>query len=227
MSKLQNEIRSHKHNLDKRKNFCDRLAKKLKQTETHLMKLVSMRNRDFRDRASTIGFGNGRRRSTLLVPAKHDDDEDEPKFAPINEEVKSMKFMLDKFVNDKVGRSEIQRQYEESVAEYSEAMRKMVSEVKALEEARKNTMEIDDQSSERDLHHNVEGLELRVELLGKELEELRAKLPDADDQTEHDDNEIAEAMIASKGAPVLRTLLLETVEMYATSEVSDSTLSQP
>lgn len=67
MSKLQSEIHIHKNNLDKRKQYCNKLSQKLQQTESHLMKLLSMRNREFRDRTSTIGgFGGSRRRSSIL-----------------------------------------------------------------------------------------------------------------------------------------------------------------
>lgn len=223
MSKLQNEIHMHKNNLDKRKQYCNKLSQKLQQTESHLMKLLSMRNREFRGRTSTIGFGGSRRRSSILVPMQTNLMEDEPKFAPMNEEVKSMKFMLEKMVSDKVTRSETQQRYEESVAEYSEAMRKMMAEVKNHEEARKLTMELDNEenrSNERECRENVEELELRVELLGNELEEIRSKLPQQEDTAEDDGNDVAESMIAVKAAPVLRTLLLENVDMYARTEVS-------
>ena len=219
LSKLQNEKRNQKINLEKRKQYCSKLTQKLQQTQSHLMKMLSMRNREFRGRTSTIGFGGSRRRSSTLVPNLM---EDEPKFAPINEEVKSMKFMLEKMVSDKVTRSELQQRYEESVADYSEAMRKMVAEVKKHEEARKMVAENDNEdtrSNEQERQRNVEELELRVELLGNELEEIQSMLPEQEDQDDEDDDEVAKSMIAAKEAPVLRSLLLANVDMYARSEV--------
>ena len=222
MSKLQNEKRNQKANLEKRKQYCNKLTQKLQQTQSHLMKMLSMRNREFRGRTSTIGFGGSRRRSSILVPMQTDLMQDEPKFAPINEEVKSMKFILEKMVNDKVTRSEMQQRYEERVADYSEAMRNMVAEVKKHEEATKIVVENDNEdnrSNEEEHRRNVEELELRVELLGNELEEIRSMLPEQEDQEDDDIDEVAKSMIAAKEAPVLRSLLLANVDMYARSEV--------
>jgi hypothetical protein len=225
VTKLQTQVQMHKMNLDKRKNYCDRLSKKLQQTESHLMKLLLLRNKQLRDRTSTIGMA--RRRSTLLPPLMPEPKEQEEKFAPVNEEVKSMKFILEKMVTDKVNRLENQRKYEDNVAEYSELMRKMVAEVKHLEESRKMVVEDDEKHRDhiRELEQNVEDLELRVELLGSELEELRAKLPQQDEPNDLKDSESTLDMLAGKGAPLLRTLLLETVEKYSESEVSWQTLS--
>ncbi|CAB9521271.1 Kinesin-like protein [Seminavis robusta] len=214
VSKLQNEVRLHKSNLNKRQNYIHQLNKKMKQTETHLMKVLSSRQRDFRQRASTIGAG--RRRSTMLPPLPNaDGKEDEPSFAPLDDEVKSAKFVLEKFVKDRVTRSELQQKYEERVAEYSEAMREMVKEVKILENTDDDAMEDDDVE---DRKQNVEELELKVEVLGRELEDLRARLPNNDDPDDNN-NDTTESVLAAKTAPVLRTLLMETVELYAKTEL--------
>jgi len=223
VSKLQNEIQIHKNNLEKRKNYCGKLSQKLQQTESHLMKLLSMRNRDFRERTSIIGHagGSSRRRSSILMPAISENLAEEPTFAPLNEEVKSMKFMVEKMVSDKVNRSELQQRYEERVAEYSEIMRQMVAELKSLEEAKDQDMDTGDSSSvEREHRQNVEELELRIELLGSELEEMQSKLPENDDSAGTAVSETVTTMVAAKGAPALRTPLLETVELFANTEVS-------
>ena len=217
VSKLQTEIQVHKNNLENRKQYCDKLSQKLQQTESHLMKLLAMRNREFHDRrTSVVGFS--RRRSTLLPPVIHEDQEEKEEFAPMNEDVKSMGFLLEKAVSDKVNGSELKRRYEEGVAEYSELMRRLVTEVKALE-----TMKKAGAADEltRESEQNVEDLELRVELLGSELEELRSKLPHWDeDETEESKNQPFVDVITGKDAPILRTLLLETIEKYSGAEVS-------
>ena len=60
MSKLEAECKKHKINLEKRKVYSDKLSGKLKQTETHLMKLLTMRKRDFtdRNRKPTVAHNN-------------------------------------------------------------------------------------------------------------------------------------------------------------------------
>jgi Kinesin motor domain len=223
VSNLQNEIQLHKNNLNKRKDYCEKLTKKLQQTESHLMQLLSMRNRDFRERASTIG--NGRRRSTLLVTKTADIQEDKADFAPLNEETKSMLFMIEKMVSDQVNRSELLQKYEERIAEYGDAMREMVKEVRHIEQIPRDSMELDSDgegsSDDSDRKHNVEELELKIELLGRELEELRDQLP-KDEDLEDRYNHPTVSVIAVKAAPILRTLLMETVELYAKTEVRTS-----
>jgi len=223
VSKLQSEIHIHKNNLEKRKQYSNKLAQKLQQTESHLMKMLSMRNREFRERTSTIGFGGSRRRSSIFQPTKFDPTEGEDKFAPLNEEVKSMKFVLEKMVSDKVARFQTQRRYEECMDEYSEAMRAMSAEFKKHEEARKKVKELDTEEhriNERECEENVEELEIKVELLGNELEDLRCKLPQEDEETESDDINVVETLLAAQDAPVLRTLLLQNMETYTRAEVS-------
>ena len=45
VTKLETECRHHKLNLEKRKKICDKLLEKLKQTESHLMKVLQMRKK--------------------------------------------------------------------------------------------------------------------------------------------------------------------------------------
>ena len=54
LSKLQSEVHLHKSNLEKRKNYCDRLTQKMKQTEGRLMKYLAVRQREIAERASKI-----------------------------------------------------------------------------------------------------------------------------------------------------------------------------
>jgi hypothetical protein len=191
------------------------------------MKLLAMRNREFHDRKSSVG-GFSRRRSTFLPPViREQEEEEEDDFAPVDEEVQSMGFLLEKVVSDRVNRSELKQKYEERVAEYSELMRKLVTEVKALEGLKRDVVGDGEDDTESKMYliseteQNVEDLELRVELLGSELEDLRLKLPEHDENAlEVEKCESAVEVVSGKSAPILRTLLLETMEKYSEAEVS-------
>eukprot|EP00957_Ditylum_brightwellii_P152556 11612412-Ditylum_brightwellii.AAC.1 len=43
MSKLEAECQKYKNNLERRKTYCNKLSEKLKQTESHLMKLLAIK----------------------------------------------------------------------------------------------------------------------------------------------------------------------------------------
>jgi DNA repair exonuclease SbcCD ATPase subunit len=114
---LQTEIQKHKSQLQKRQTYCSKLTGKLKQTESHLMKLLSMRQRDLHDRTSSTAAS--RRRSSIVQPPRNRDD---GVFAPSTEETASINFIFDKAVAEKVNLAEMKSRYEERVAEYSETM---------------------------------------------------------------------------------------------------------
>lgn len=223
VSKLQSEIQIHKTNLEKRKQYCGNLAQKLQKTESHLMKLLAMRNKEFRDRRSTV-VSSSRRRSIILQPNNVEENEQSENFAPENEEIKSIGFLLDRAVCEKVNQSEMAMKYEERVTEYSEMMRKLVTDIKNLEEAKKCALESnsgDNADLVWEYEQNVEELELRIELLGSELDELRSKLSFVDGHVAGvDETSSTVKILSGKSAPLLRTLLLSVVEKYSETEVS-------
>jgi hypothetical protein len=221
VSMLQTEIIKHKNQLQKRHIYCGKLAEKLKQTESHLMKLLSMRHNNLvHDRTSSIGLS--RRRTTILIPPRSRDD---GVFASVSEETRSINFILDKAVAEKVNLEELKNRYEERVAEYGETMRKMVANVKSLKDARAradiDTSE-DSQDAVRELEQTIEEIELKAELVGSQLENLSSQLSvaEADSNDKHGD------VIRAKDAPVLRTLLMETIDKLAASEVRTDIFSQ-
>lgn len=217
VSKLQTEIQRHKKQLQNRHTYCNKLTDKLKQTESHLMKLLSMRQRDLHDRSSSIGIS--RRGSTTVLPPRGRDD---VAFAASSEEIKSINFILEKAVAERVNSAEVKRRYEERVAEYSETMRKLVFNVKSLEEARtKARVDTSDEVQEdiRELEQTIEDIELRAELVGSELEELGEQLSHAEERSYDETSDPVTLVIESKTAPVLRTLLMETIDKYTSSEV--------
>jgi hypothetical protein len=232
VSKLETEMNHHKINLDKRKVYCDKLSDKLKQTEAHLMKLLSMRQRELSVRTSSIGIssiGINRRRS-LHFQQLNQNETSERNFAPSNEDIKSMKFILDKMVADQVNHANMNNLYEDRVAAYSDIMRSLVSEVKLLNEARQNLQQNpgdETRDAVGDHEESVADLELKLELVGSELEELRSKMPEHGEESKLDGEEAARKMMMDMTAPVLRTLLLETFSKFAEAEVSLSRSDRP
>jgi hypothetical protein len=220
---LQTEIQKHKSQLQKRQTYCSKLTGKLKQTESHLMKLLSMRQRELHDRTSSTAAS--RRRSSIVHPPRSRND---GIFAPSTEETASINFIFDKAVAEKVNLAEMKNRYEERVAEYSETMRKMVANVKALEEARAkaqvDTSE-DAQDVVREIEQTIEEIELKAELVGSELDELSAQLSVAEADANDENSDQAAKVIAAKNAPMLRTLLMETIDKLATSELERKSLA--
>jgi DNA repair exonuclease SbcCD ATPase subunit len=226
LSKLQTEIQIHKNNLEKRKVFCDKLTGKLKQTEAHLMKLLAMRKRELHHRTS-IPIPS-RRRATQLS-AVHEDNSrsgasNDKGFATKSQDLASSRFLLERMISEQVLEAQMKLKYEDKVAEYGELMRSLVSEVENLNEAKSQAKGDDDLS---DLEQNVEDLELKLELVGSELDDLRIKLPQGDDAfVEGQANgvlilsEPSKKILSGLSSPVLRTLLLEMTEKRAMTEVS-------
>jgi hypothetical protein len=101
-------------------------------------------------------------------------------------------------------------------------MRKLVFNVKSLEEARtKARVDTSDEVQEdiRELEQTIEDIELRAELVGSELEELGEQLSHAEERSYDETSDPVTLVIESKTAPVLRTLLMETIDKYTSSEV--------
>lgn len=224
MSKLQTEIHVQKRNLDKRQEYCSKLSAKLKQTEEHLMKLLSMRQRELRERSTAGGRETGRRMSVLT--GKVTASESQPDFAPRSDSLDSFKYLLDQVMMEMVSVEELKNQYEERVAEYGQAMRSMVNAVKSLEESRRQSeskmSDDDDDGAIREQEQYVEELELKVELVGSELESLRSQLSMVEDAENLKPEATAEKLLKDKNAPVLRTVLLEMIEHAADLHVSSS-----
>ena len=214
LTKLQSDIQIHKRNLDKRQAYCRKLVEQKKQTETHLMKLLSMRQRELRQRTNRAG-----RRD----PAKQQSSKSQQGFAPVNEEIDSMHFLLDKKIAETVTRAELQSQYEERMTEYSETMRALVVAVKQLEDGQ-------NEETQQELEHTVEELELKVEIAGGAMEKIQIRLSRLDEaldmDSSDDGNAATKKLIRDKTAPVLRTLLIGTVDRLVEAELQRQRLSK-
>ena len=231
LSKLEAEINIHKKNLEKRKEYCDKLNGKLKQTESHLMKLLTMRKKELSHRTE-IPTPYHKRKARALPTNTRNPTTIIHTFAPSSDETKSILFLLDKAVASEVSKFQTKRRYEERVAEYSDVMRDMITEVRLLNEARKkahgsNECDLDDEVRFRE--QNVEDLELKLELVGSDLECLKAKLPVVDEPSSKEggvsdsmlleNDESIVKILESIDAPKLRTVFREVISKLTDSEV--------
>lgn len=185
LTKLETEIRNHKMHLQRRNEFCSKLSEKLKQTEAHLMKVLSMRKRDMlsKTNTSTKAGTNLSRSSMSSQPV-----------VPDSEEISSMKFLLDRLIHDRVNLTIMRSNYESKVSEYSDLMRTMVTDMKELKSMKDQLERFDEEEDSELLENNIQNLqdtiedtEFRIHALEKELDKIKSKLPGIDDP---DNNEI-------------------------------------
>jgi kinesin family protein 4/21/27 len=229
MSKLEAEIKIHKNNLEKRKDYCTKLSSKLKQTESHLMKLLAMRKRELHHRSSMttqtpVRGQKDRSPAPRGILRKQTSAAADDVFAPASSETKSIVFLLDKAIAESVSTSQTIRRYEERVAEYSDVMRDLIAEVNLLNNAKKEAKEANREGATEDirsLEQNVEDLELKLELVGSELETLKLNLPSGDgvSSLSLDNDAAVTKVLGSVDAPQLRTVFKEVISKLADSEV--------
>ena len=227
LSKLESEVQKHKKHLQKRAEFCDKLSQKLKQTESHLMKVLSRRKMDLKEKTKMS--------KTVKNTDVENGDRVNAGFAPESQELSSLKFLIEKIIADRASVVILNKKYEEKVAEYSDFMRSMVAEMKVLKAARSalgsSRSNVEDMSSLRDkvqeCNQNIEDLELKLEVVGNDLETIRSHLPNnhEDDDTKENESSSkyendAMKMIANLSAPVTKTLLWDILESTTKIEVS-------
>lgn len=205
MTKLASDVQIHKRNLDLRQAYCKKLIEQKKQTEAHLMKLLTMRQRDFRDRT----ICQGKRRGTLHVSNQASEDA----FASENEEIESLYFLLEKSVEETVTHAELNDEYEANVNEYSQAMRSMVSAVKELE-TQSSAIE------RQELEHTIHELELKVELTSSNVEKVQARISlfEASNGLERIGEGVT-SLIKDRSAPVVKTLLRKIIANLSEDKV--------
>lgn len=226
MTKLEAEVQKHKANLQKRKNFCDKLQDKLKTTESHLMKVLALKKRK--------NLGGVKKSTRVLdknVMACADSKDDKTSFAPQSEEINSLKFLLEKLVSDRVNIIMLKSSYETKVAEYSDLMRGMVEEMKLLKDAKLELTARSDEDDGSDIEQaiqdskeTIEDLELRLEVVENDLERIRTKLPNIDDTDADEEPSSFETdamkMVANLDAPVVKSILWDLLDTVTKSEAS-------
>ena len=222
ITKLESECKKHKLNLEKRKNYCQKLSEKLKSTESHLMRVLDMRKKKI-NLTSTRKQEHNKNNISENEMLSSPEIMKSQSFASKNEEIDSIKFLLEKLIDDKVQNSYLSMKYEQKVAKYSELMRSLVVEVKTLNKVKEEKSSLSYLKSIQSHEENVEELELKIELLDGELEDLRLKLSQGDGNNaliQDKSEDAVMSMVANLNAPVARTILWEVLERLGNSMVS-------
>ncbi len=219
VSKMENEVQKYKSNLERSKSHCDKLSDKLKQTEVHLLRLLTKRRND-------INRNN---------KAVHQSLEGMDQFASMDDEVKSIKFLLEKTMSDKVTLSQNKHAYESKVVEHGKLMAAMAKEVKRINELRREYHSMDSDGVEgivaqiREHEDTVQELQLQIEFLDNDMEQLKCKCPHLEDiifEEVMDEHGPALRMIEKLEGPVLRSLLWNLMESYSAAELQRRTLAE-
>ena len=211
VSKLQTEVQIHKRNLEKRQQFIQKLNDKLKQTETHLMKVLSTRQRNLQDRMSIIQNRSSIAVRASILPMDHDGF-----VSSSSSEMKSAGFLVDRFVLEKVSHFMLNNQYQGRVEEYATAMKDMMNAVEVL--GKLKTEQEPNEQILADALQSVEDAELKVELISSDVENLRAQMDDKENLQTMEAN--LSRMIEFQPVNVLRTLLIGMLDKHVLSEVS-------
>jgi DNA repair exonuclease SbcCD ATPase subunit len=221
MSKLKNELSLHKKTLEKRKVYCTKLSEKLKQTEGHLVKLLSMRQRDLARRTSV----SANRRGSVSYGLQHSSNHTvmTKPVPPLSEsDIKATKYVFDRMVWDKVKQARERKKYEALVTIYGETMRKVVIEVKKLEELRatfQTDHSVGTQSTIRETEEDVADLELKLELLDSELNDTAAQIPNDGSVADQDIDEAVSKLLSSMTLAALKSLLMDSFAKIVEAEV--------
>jgi len=221
MSKLQSEIELHKHTLEKRKNYCTRLTQKMKQTEGRLLKFLAMRQRELVERANVVGQSG-------MQPLPESREKNRNDFTISIEEQKHFDFIFDKWVTEKIRRRQLQSQLDRNTSAYNDTMRAVIPKVKELNQVRKEWgihATEESRQSVLDLEQTVADLELKLEIIGSEMEQIQSKLPDNLDF--FSEGEKASENLLHKLSPqTLRICLRESLSKLVQSEITSGTRNE-
>jgi DNA repair exonuclease SbcCD ATPase subunit len=218
MSKLENELNLQKKNYSKQTHYCSKLSEKLKNTEKYLVNLLAIRQ-------SNLSENRLLRKHQLVRQGGRNIAKSESAMRSLSEEeIKATKYIFDRMVSDKVKKRILKKKYEEAVAAYSETMRKVLSEGKALKNAQARINDDHNQSLDnrvlmKDLEDNIVNFELKLELIESELQELSAQLPNSTISSEKDIEDAVRKLLTRMSPSVLKSTLLETFSKFVQVEV--------
>ena len=154
---------------------------------------------------------------------KQDNTRQNENYILSSDERNATRLVFDKMVWDKVNQAYLQNLYEERIVVYSNTMRKVMAEAKRLKEARiqakekKSTAGIE---SIHELEDSLSELELKLELLGAELKDIRARMPEETKTSVDNAERAVSKILGSMSRNVMRTMLEETMSKLVEAEVS-------
>jgi len=221
LAKMKTEIQQHKNHFEKRKQYSAKLSEKLKQTEAHLVNLLSMRQREFGKSSSITGTKG---LSVMTTQNGVVDDVDTPTSSSEvvhHDDLESVQFLAEKFISERIEQAVSSAQYRQLVTQYSETMRSVVHHVKVL-----RSLEASVDSGENSLSDHlidetkdaIAAQELKLELIGADIREMERFLPDA--KKEAKDSEAIDKIISTLQASSLRKILVESFSRIVELEVS-------
>ncbi|KAL7464918.1 hypothetical protein ACHAXS_005246 [Conticribra weissflogii] len=224
ISKIEAECQRYKANLERQKTQCNKLSDKLKETESHLTRLLTKRRNDLN--RNTYGYGTRRPKRV-----SRDGMEESAEFATASEEVDSIKFLLEKTLADKVSLSQNSYVYESKVVEHGSLLQMIAREMNilnTLKSSNANSYNSATLASEIKEHEDtVQEIQLKIDLIENDLEQLRKKFPSIEEKVfeeESSDQVFSEdepsmKIISKLQAPILRTLLWNFLEFHYTLEL--------
>ena len=212
--KLEQQNRRHQANLERRKQACDKLTSKLKQTEDRLMNYLKIKKRVSNNRS------NGRIRTPENV-----------EFAPMSNDIKSTKALIGTSVFSRVKDHKLTESYKAKMTEYSDTMELLITKVKELNEIRHTDRSIMRNKMMNEIEHTIYSIETKLERVGSELDELSGKLPGEGKHSPNGGKPQVEKeskckesnmidLVSKLCGPKARTLLLEYLNDITKSEVS-------
>jgi hypothetical protein len=200
--KLEAENTRLKSNLERSRARLDDLSKKLKETESNLRQASSTRRKN-----------------------KTASDEETTIFSPSNARTDSIKHVLDKTISDRVALTQNRLVYKSKVALRESLFHSMTTEAKILNNMKREREGMKNGHSNEDIKDREDNLQdflIQMELVEKNLEELQAKFPRIEDETDDafDEHEPALKMLSRLNGSDLRNLLLRFLSSTYSSEVS-------
>ncbi|KAL9185455.1 hypothetical protein ACHAXT_003232 [Thalassiosira profunda] len=209
--KQQMEIQRLKANLERSKARSDKLAGKLKASESNLKQALA------------------RKRGNSAPGTRHDEDADADGFAPAGPKVNSMTFVLNKTVSDRVALSQHRRLYASKSADRNALKQSMAREITLLNLQKRQCESMESPPDEvlsaiKEHEENVQEHLISIELAESNLKELRAKHPTIEEDDEAEEANVFEGhepvlnMVGKLSAPLLRTLLLSSLGSCYRSE---------
>jgi len=231
LSKVGIECSRYRANLDRRKEYCDKLSSKLKQTEAHLMKVLAMRKKDLHRRSRGGRFlstREGQMDNGLLHSQPSELTKDQGSSA-YSDEIRSSVFLLRQMISDRVANAHGRKRYEERVVEYSKLMKEMKKEVSAYNSLKASPTSDSEVKALKEHEQNIEELELKLELVTGELDDIsaRAQMDKENDKEEHMDAYEQESDFLSKlDAQVLRGVFLDFLRDFEVLELEAKLLKE-
>lgn len=219
MNKLKTELNQHKAISERRGRYCNKLNEKLKQTESHLMKLLATRQNKLLDH---------QKKTPAHTCATGDDSGESKQHTISTKEFEIMHFLERKLVNDRVKQANLLHRYHDINANRTDLMRKVVLAVQSLKQERHKfatTGTSTPKQNVEELMSRVAELELQLELADTELEGIKAHMDKQHlsvDQVDYSPDESVNNSLSMLSQEAMKAMILGTSAKLVEAEVCGS-----